>query len=53
MGKCFSREERAEISQKFRAEIKNRRLYLTEINPASSLEDIKQTTEADFEIALK
>ena len=41
------------ITEKAVFEIKNRRLYLTEINPASSLEDIKQTTEADFEIALK
>ena len=39
------------ITEKAVFEIKNSKLYLTEINPHSSLEDIKQTTYADFEIA--
>jgi acetate CoA/acetoacetate CoA-transferase beta subunit len=38
------------ITEKAVFEIKNQKLYLTEINPCSSLEEIKQTTAADFEI---
>ena len=40
------------ITEKGVFEIKNNRLYLTEISPYSSLEDIKQNTPAEFEIAL-
>ncbi len=38
------------ITEKAVFEIKNQKLYLTEINPCSSLEEIKQTTAADFEV---
>lgn len=41
------------ITEKAVFEVKNKRLYLTEISPISSLEDIKQTTPAEFELALK
>lgn len=41
------------ITEKCVFEIVNRKLYLTEISETSSLEEIKQTTEADFEIKLK
>jgi len=40
------------ITEKAVFEIRNNRLYLTEISPLSSLEDIKQSTSAEFEIAL-
>lgn len=40
------------ITEKAVFEIRNNRLYLTEISPFSSLEDIKQSTSAEFEIAL-
>ncbi len=39
------------ITEKAVFEIRNRKLYLTEINPASSLEEIRKTTAAEFEIA--
>jgi acetate CoA/acetoacetate CoA-transferase beta subunit len=39
------------ITEKAVCEIRNRKLYLTEINPASSLEEIRKTTAAEFEIA--
>ena len=38
------------ITEKAVFEIKNRKLYLSEISPISSLEDIKSTTAAEFEI---
>lgn len=38
------------ITEKAVFKIKNSKLYLTEINPCSSLEDIKQTTAAEFEV---
>lgn len=40
------------ITEKAVFKIENNRLYLTEVSPHSSLEDIKQNTPADFEIAL-
>lgn len=40
------------ITEKGVFEIRNKKLYLTEINPSSSLEEIKQTTEAPFELKL-
>ena len=40
------------ITEKAVFEIHNKKLYLKEISPYSSLEDIRQSTEADFEVDL-
>ena len=46
MGKCFSREERAEISKKFRDEIKSRgiqRAILTVVDSTSDKTEVRKT----------